>query len=70
MKKIILKKNGCDLLGSDSLMYVDGRFKLSNVIKEVEKRNKRYSKNFPHKVADSFYFAGERLQRTSPDIAI
>lgn len=70
MQRIILTKQGEDILGSDGLMYVDGRLNLSNVIEKVKERNKRYSKNFPHKVADGFYKAGERLKQVSPIIEL
>ena len=61
MKKIILYSNGQSLSGSDQLMYVDGRFNLTSIKKEVEKRNSRFCKNFPHKIADSFRFCDNRL---------
>lgn len=63
MKRIILTQNGNDILGSDGLMYIDGRLSLCNIKSKVKERNERYSKNFPHKIADGFYVAGERLQR-------
>jgi len=52
--KIQLKKDGNDIIATDGIMYVDGRLGLSKVIEEVKKRNKRFEKNFPHKVADAF----------------
>lgn len=61
MKKIILYKNGFSLLGSDSLMYIDGRYNLQSTIAEVQKRNERYLKNFPHLIADGFRFCSDRL---------
>lgn len=61
MKKIILYQGERNMLGSDGLMYIDGRFNLSSTIREVEKRNARFSKNFPHKIADGFRFCSDRL---------
>jgi hypothetical protein len=63
MKRIILTKNGNDILGSDGLMYIDGRLCLYNIKSKVRERNTKFSKNFPHKIADGFYIAGERLQK-------
>jgi hypothetical protein len=68
MTKIILTQNGSDILGSDGLMYVDGRLNFNNVKHEVVKRNSRYEKNFPHKLADGFYFVNSRLEKISPCI--
>lgn len=45
--------NGSEILGSDGILYVDGRLNQSNVIGAVKERNKRMI-NFPHKIADSF----------------
>ena len=68
--KIILKINGSDIIGSDSLFYVDGRLTLSNMISKVIERNNSFKKNFPHKIADSFYFVDDRMKRISQDIRI
>ena len=70
MKKIILRRKNKDLSGSDALMYIDGRYNLSSTIRTIIERNNTYKQNFPHKVADSFYFVGERLERTSNNITL
>jgi hypothetical protein len=54
MKTLILMSKGTEIMGSDKLMHVDGRFGLAKIKQEVHKRNSRYAKNFPHLVADSF----------------
>ena len=51
---IQLKQNEQNIIASDGIMFVDGRLGLSKVIEEVKKRNKRFEKNFPHKIADAF----------------
>lgn len=66
----ILQKDNQDMLGSDSLMYIDGRLSVSNAIEAVKERNDRYRKNFPHKIADSFYFVDERLNAKSKPIKL
>ena len=68
--KAILRRNGRDLMGSDQLMYIDGRLNVSNAIEAVKQRNNRYKKNFPHKVADSFYFVDDRLNAKSGIITL
>lgn len=70
MKRIILTQQGNDILGSDGLLYVDGRFNIESIKRQVIERNARYSKNFPYKIADGFYIAGERLARISPIFTI
>ena len=68
--KAILRRNGKDLMGSDQLIYIDGRLNVSNAIRTVKERNERYKKNFPHKVADSFYFVDDRLNAKSKIITL
>lgn len=51
---IQLFTNGKMLLGSDGLLNVDGRFNSQSIRQAVQDRNKRYIKNFPHKVSDSY----------------
>ena len=70
MKRIILVQGNKDILGSDGLMYIDGRFSINTTINEVKKRNNRYVTNFPHKVATGFYFAGEHLKQISKIITL
>ena len=65
MKRIILTQKGNDILGSDGLMYTDGRLNINSVKNKVHERNKRFEKNFPHKLADGFYFVGEQLKKIS-----
>ena len=65
MKRIILTQKNADILGSDGLMYIDGRLNLQNVKAKIKQRNERYAKNFAHKIADGFYFVGERLTKQS-----
>jgi hypothetical protein len=65
MKRIILTIKGEDILGSDGLMKIDGRYNFNSQINEIKKRNERYEKNFPHKIADGFYMVNERLQKVS-----
>lgn len=61
MKRVILYREGRSILGSDGLLYIDGRFNLISIINYIKDRNKRVEKNFPHKVADGFIFCDERL---------
>jgi hypothetical protein len=68
--KAILRRNGIDLLGSDALVYIDGRLNLTNAIDYVKSVNSRRIKNFPHRVADSFYFVDDRLNAKSSIINI
>lgn len=52
--KIQLFKDGKEIIASDGIMYVDGRLNAYNVRQKVVERNKRFAKNFPNKVCDSF----------------
>ena len=54
MKTLQLFKDGRELLGSDGIMYVDGRFNMASIRNQVKQRNSSYEKNFQHKLADSF----------------
>jgi len=49
----LFDEEGKEILASDGIMYVDGRYNMNNVIEAVKERNKRM-KNFPHKIAYSF----------------
>lgn len=53
-----LLNNGQELMGSDGVMYIDGRKTLNNIHRDVVDRNKRFSKNFPHKIATAFKYKG------------
>lgn len=70
MKKVILRREGRDLVGSYQLAYIDGRFNLQSTINYLLDRNKRFEKNLPHIMADEFYFVDERLKRTSDNIKL
>ena len=65
MKRIILTQQGNDILGSDGLLFIDGRLNFQSIKAKVLQRNKKYKKQFPHKIADGFYFAGIRLEKIS-----
>lgn len=51
--KLQLFVDGSEILGSDGIMYVDGRFNMCSIVLAVKERNKRMV-NFPPKVCDSF----------------
>ena len=59
-----LFKDGDEILASDGIMYVDGRFNKYSIIKAVRERNRRYAANFPHKIADSFAIYNGRIGGT------
>lgn len=61
MKTIQLFKDGKEIIASDGIMYVDGRYNLNSIRREVIARNGRYAKNFPHKLADSFAIYSGRI---------
>lgn len=65
MKRIILTQKGRDILGSDGLLLIDGRFNLDSIKEEIFARNNTFKKNFPNKIADGFYLAGEHLKQIS-----
>jgi len=61
MKILQLFKDGSEIIASDGIMYVDGRFNMNSIINEVYDRNSKM-KNFPHKIADSFaIYTGGRI---------
>lgn len=64
MKTLQLFKDGKEILASDGIMYVDGRLNLANIKLAVISRNKRFAKNFPHKIADSFAIYHNRIGGT------
>lgn len=49
-----LYRDGKEILGSDGVMHVDGRFNVESIRLTIKDRNTRYAKNLPRKVADSF----------------
>lgn len=61
MKILQLFKDGAQLLGSDGIMYVDGRYNAASIRAEVLSRNARFKKNFPHKLADSYAIYNGRI---------
>jgi hypothetical protein len=61
MKTLQLFRDGKEILASDGIMYVDGRFNHRNIVKAVNERNTRYAKNFPHKIATSFSIYANRI---------
>ena len=65
---VVLTINGKDILGSDGVMYIDGRKNLYGQIMEVKERNKSYAKNFPHKVCNGFYKVNDQFKRISSTI--
>jgi len=46
--------NDKEIIASDGIMHVDGRFNIYSIANAVRERNKRFTKNFPHKVCDGF----------------
>ena len=49
-------QDGSLMIASDGVMQVDGRYGFERILEEVRSRNKRYEKNFPHKIAGWFSF--------------
>lgn len=56
MNLIQLYQNGTEMGATDGRMYIDGRLNVHNAKIAVVNRNKRYAKNFPHKIADAFKY--------------
>lgn len=54
MKIVQLFKDGKQIIASDGVMYVDGRFNIHSIKQEVRALNSRRTANFPNKIADSF----------------
>ena len=46
--------NNKEILATDGIMHVDGRFNIYSIANAVRQRNERFAKNFPHKVATEF----------------
>ena len=59
--KVILFRDKKEILGSDGLMKIDGRYNLSSIRQSIIDRNKRYVKNFQHLVADAFVICDNNL---------
>ncbi len=58
MNRIQLVRNGIEIIATDGQMYIDGRWNLSTIKYEVSKRNNRFQKNFPDKIATAFIYKG------------
>jgi len=62
----LIDNEGRQMCGSDGVMNYDKRHNLENIKNEVRERNKRFEKNFPHKIATAFQFwASNRSDRYS-----
>ena len=57
----LIDKDNREMLGSDGVMRVDGRYTLETIKSCVRRRNIQYSKNFPHKIAKGFIFKGKKV---------
>ena len=69
MKLLQLFKDGKQLLGSDGILYVDGRFNAQSIKLAVIERNKKYNAYFQHKIADSFSIYNGRIGSSLGKIA-
>ena len=49
-----LLQNKNEIIASDGILYVDGRFGIARIKGEVRERNNRFRKNISHKLADGF----------------
>lgn len=54
-----------DIMGSDGIMKMDGRFNMESVKEKVRLRNFSFKEKFPHKIADGFFFTTDRLKKNS-----
>ncbi len=70
MKRIFLYIGENRIIGSDGLMYIDGRLSNRSIKWKVRERNERYKANFPHKVCDGFRFCDERLNEYGKTIKL
>lgn len=61
MKIIQLFKDGKQIIATDGIMYIDGRFNAASIYREVRARNNRFAQNFPHKVADQYAIYAGRI---------
>ena len=60
-KYIQLYRDNIQILATDGIMKVDGRFNNSTIWREVRKRNISFSYNFPHKIATSYAIYQNRI---------
>ena len=61
MKYIQLYREGQEMIASDGVMKVDGRFNTESIREAVQARNKNVETNFPHEVATSFAVCTGRM---------
>ena len=61
MKILQLFKDGKEIIATDGILYVDGRFNRNNIAEAVRFRNSKFAANFPHKLADSFAIYSGRI---------
>ena len=66
--KVILFRDKKEILGSDGLMKIDGRYNLSSIRQTIIDRNKRVVKNFPNKVADAYAICDNNLNYNNNNI--
>ena len=66
--KVILFRDKKEILGSDGLMKIDGRYNLSSIRQTIIDRNKRVVKNFPNKVADAYVICDNNLNYNDNNI--
>lgn len=64
MKTLQLFRDGKEIIATDGIMYVDGRFGPARIYKEVRARNNRFAANFPHKIADQYAIYRGRIGST------
>ena len=66
--KVILFRDKKEILGSDGLIKIDGRYNLSSIRQTIIDRNKRVVKNFPNKVADAYVICDNNLNYNDNNI--
>ena len=66
--KVILFRDKKEILGSDGLVKIDGRYNLSSIRQSIIDRNKRYVKNFQHLVADAYVICDNNLKYNNNNI--
>lgn len=66
--KVQLFKGGNPILGSDGVMYIDGRFGIERTKEAIKDRNERYDK-IPHLKCDGFaHFIGGNIRNGTSKI--
>ena len=66
--KVQLFREDAPILGSDGVMYIDGRFGIERAKEAVRNRNKRYD-NIPHLKCDGFaHFKGGSIRNGTSKI--